>query len=204
MLNVKDFYGDLLSKCIDNGVDLKIFNKKSHKGCGGFVDDKQFVCAVKRKDKLDLMVHESCHLDQKLEKDPIWFNDDLIDSATGVWYNVWYTDWNSNNPEKSLKAFQAMCKLEIDCDVRAVEKIKKYNLDIDLKSYIRGANCYHAGYYYFHKLQCFYDAKHTPYTNVELIANFSDSEITPFEEIWKPNEVLGSFIEKYKSPFPKF
>ena len=84
----------------------------------------------------------------------------------------------------------------IDCENRAIQKIKKYKLKIDPTTYIKRANCYVASYYHFYKGRCFYDPKNSPYRHDELIDLFPGDKVMTFEEAWKPHKELGAFIKQ--------
>jgi hypothetical protein len=184
-------YQDIFQKCIDNDINIKFFKNKSHNGCGGWVSEKEFVCAYGSDNFLEILVHESCHLDQLVEESPIWFHKDIC----GENCNIWDVDWGEKHPRKYLKAFKKICELEVDCDIRAIEKIKKYKLPIDIEEYTISSNIYHACYYYFHKYKCFYKMGKKPCDDPDLIKLFPSDRIVGFEECWKPNKKLGEFIK---------
>jgi len=190
-LSKKDFFADVLEKCLSNKIELKLIFKKTHMGCAGWCNDLELVSCFNREDALDILVHESCHLDQYLEKSKHWFAKELSNS------NIWDIEWKQKYPRKYLNAIKKTCELEIDCNIRSVKKIKKYNLDIDINNYISSSNCYHASYYYFNKYNCFYDPDNNPYQSKQIINSFDNKKITDLKNIWKPHKILGEYLEKY-------
>ena len=101
-----DFLSDCILKCQQNDINFKLLNRRSHQGCGGFFDEKNLVSCTQRVGWVGILVHESCHLDQFLEKIPLW---DEYQSR-------------GNSREERIKL---TLKLEIDCERRALKKIKR-------------------------------------------------------------------------------
>lgn len=85
---------------------------------------------------LSILVHETCHMDQYLEDPILWKEyDRCID----------IDDWLSGKRESKFDVEHAIDKtqkLELDCERRAVRKLKKFNLPIDTDEYIQKANSY--------------------------------------------------------------
>lgn len=187
---------DIILKCVNNDIAFHLYPKKSHLGCGGTFDTTQLFACTKSARWLEILIHESCHMDQFLNKTKVWGNSffDKVD--------MWKPADRKKHPILYKRAFQGATKLEIDCDRRSVKKIIKYGLDteIDLCEYYASANCYHASYFYFYKYGCFYDPNHIPYTNKELMQEFANDRILPFKEAWAENKPLDAFIKKYNKP----
>lgn len=87
---------------------------------------------------LPIFVHESCHMDQWLEKVPIWKD---VNTANFHMEN-WLLKVKEYKPEKMYEYLKTIIELEVDCEKRTVQKIKDWNLPIDIDKYIRGANVY--------------------------------------------------------------
>lgn len=147
----KAFIKDLKKSCKDHKVNLRLENSpkiryaKNMYVSGYFQDEPaELAVAIKmNEDKwLSILVHESCHMDQWLENTNIW---KLQNSKYGD-INQILDDKLSGKKEYSLKQFKEALnkclRLELDCEKRSVKKIKKYNLDIDIKEYIKKANAY--------------------------------------------------------------
>lgn len=188
-LSIKDFLSDTITKCYENSIEFKLLKADNLEDCSGcFTDDPlELNSAIDREDWLEILVHETCHMDQHIEESPLWTN-------KRVDFNIFDGNLLKYASTRVVEnAFKAYCELEIDCDKRAVEKIKKYNLDIDLSKYIRDANCYHHSYYYFHKYHIFYDDENLPYKD-ELIQTFNDKKILDIQYKWKEHKQLERFL----------
>lgn len=87
---------------------------------------------------LPVLIHESCHMDQWNEGLDLW------KKSESMKYSI-FGDWLKGkrcNVKEAHKCIDILKDLEIDCEKRSVEKMKKYNLPVDLDEYIRKANCY--------------------------------------------------------------
>jgi len=85
-----------------------------------------------------VFIHESCHMEQWIENRE-WFLSKMDDYGK-------FFDWLNGEKvsKKDLeKSIQAIIDIEKDCEIRSVEKIKKYKFEnIDAKEYTQKANCY--------------------------------------------------------------
>jgi hypothetical protein len=192
-LTVKDFLNDTINQCIENNVEFKLLKKENLEGSAGSFtgnsdDGCELCCILDRDDWLEILVHETCHMDQYIEKSPLWFHE-LVDLDHWDKMILKFVD-----NDIVLDAFKKITELEIDCDKRVLKKIKKYSLDIDIPQYIKRSNCYHQSYYYFHKFEIFYDLENTPYNDVELFESFDGKKILDLDEIWCENPQLEKFL----------
>jgi hypothetical protein len=110
--------------------------------CRGYFSDTEKVIKVatnrKMTDWIPTLIHESCHLDQKIEDRE--FYDKL--SVGYDKFNGWYA--GDREVDESIVRNWAMdiIALELDCERRTVQKIKDYNLGFNIPNYIRTANSY--------------------------------------------------------------
>ena len=147
---ITDFLNFELQKCRDNHISIHMPKTKTvihaNNHCGGYVDSSDqpvlaVACGKSIKTWLLIFIHETCHLDQYLEKSPIWdvtlngvSATDLMDS----WLNK-----SIELTEAELKiVFDNIIELESDCERRSVEKIKQWSLPIKIDTYIRKSNAY--------------------------------------------------------------
>ena len=89
-----------------------------------------------QKEWLPILVHETCHLDQWIEDADKFMEDDGINIVD---------EWLSGKDIDAkiiLDAINASRYLELDCEKRSVEKIKKYRLPVDVENYIKMSNTY--------------------------------------------------------------
>jgi hypothetical protein len=99
--------------------------------------------AAGKKEWLDVLVHESCHLDQHIEKVPCWENGEvginLIDS--------WLVKKKNISRQRLEKSIKDTILLELDCEIRTVKKMQKYKISFNKELYIQKANSYLFSYW---------------------------------------------------------
>lgn len=136
---------------------------------GYFDQDKKILAVAQgRNDWLDVFVHESCHMDQFLENSPVW-----VDGVNSV---DRYFDWLGDKDIADHVTHTTRAGLiEFDCEKRPVEKIKKYQLPIDIPTYTKKANAYSQFYLHSLKTRKWYPANNKPYDN-EIILNACSTE----------------------------
>lgn len=84
-----------------------------------------------------VLAHESCHLDQCLEKTRVWKNGDYVYD-----FDEWL-EGRKHIPPAILRRYTRFIQhLELDCEIRTTEKIITYNLPIDIPTYIQQSNAY--------------------------------------------------------------
>lgn len=170
--NVQRLISDVKEKCEKLGVKLTLSPEKTilmseNVYVGGYFSDEEDVvelaCAMGQPDfekTILLFVHESCHLDQWSEsdqEDSIWAKGDTMGIIDG-WLN------GEELSEKELnESFKQSIDLELDCEKRSVEKIKKYNLPINTEHYIQKANAYILFYNYVKKHRKWSNPGNPPY-----------------------------------------
>ena len=146
--NSKRFISHVIRTCIKNKIKFITIPDAGEIVLGGFNDfDRTLeITESSSENVLGILVHEYCHMLQYVQKSPIYFSTYRgLDPTTVV------TNWLNgiDYSEKTLDACFLLCKkLEFDCDIRAVEQIKKWNLPIDINHYIKCAIGY--SYYYDH------------------------------------------------------
>jgi len=144
--NVKSFIKDLLKICETHDINLDLkYTEKVDSGdgmkCNGYFHDDNGELVVATKNPLNLwlrvLVHESCHLDQYIENNE-WFK---FHNKNIQKFNEWLI-----NPENELedvkKILTSIIEFELDCERRSLKKIKKYDLPIDIKQYVKESNEY--------------------------------------------------------------
>jgi hypothetical protein len=143
----KKFVNSVKRKCKYHNVNLVLSPSKhviltdDYKNeCSGYFGEKLLVvaCGKPAEDWIDIFVHESSHMDQWIQKD----------SRLEQWDNATSSMWEYLCGNKLLNKAQlknivdSIIDLELDCEKRSVEKIKKWKLPIDLDDYIRVSNAY--------------------------------------------------------------
>lgn len=181
---VSKFKRDLRVLCKKHNISLKLIYKpnisiESNITVSGYFssDDKELVVATKKDvvDWLEILIHESCHLDQFIEDAEVWANSALYNGMdTGILYDLWLAGIIELKPKILNEITQLIIDLERDCDKRAVEKIKKYGLSdiIDIDTYIKKSNAYHLFYDAVSKLRRWNNPNKSPYKYEEIYNKF--------------------------------
>jgi hypothetical protein len=191
--NIKQLIGDVAFKCIQNKMffHLDYVNKVDQENlpCSGYFDEKNLVVATNKKnirEWLDVLVHESCHLDQFLEKSKLWVSDSESLCVVEAWINKKHI-----SEQRRDKGFKNTIALELDCEKRTVAKIKKYKLDICKEEYIQKANSYLFAYLYALIYRIWYP---TPYENPRIWKKMPIIFLTIDQYIDKNSKYLKYFI----------
>lgn len=139
---------------------------------------------------LPIFVHESCHMDQWLEKVPFWSVAERANNMMDKWLK------GKDYPEEKIYNFlQDIIFLEEDCERRAVQKIKDWNLPIDIEKYIKGANLY---LFFYLDLMRTRSWSKGPYKNNKLQKAVSSKFYKSYKKI--PKNVDQVFKELYTPP----
>lgn len=198
----KKLLADTIQICLQNKIKIKILPQKTFKGCGGFVDEntKTFLSCFDPNGEYEsnwgIFVHESCHVDQLVEKSKIWFNPALESYKDDPLQK--HVRGQSNKTKKLEKYFKKTLELELDCEKRSVEKIKKYKLNIDIDNYIKIGNVYLYSYYCFYHLKCWYDKKLRIYDQEELIELMPNKHLK-LNDYWKKHTEIYEFLKNNNS-----
>jgi hypothetical protein len=115
--------------------------------CGGFFNEEpnpKIVVATNKplEQWLPIFVHESCHKDQFIEKDPVWSAKIKKHFDANSIFDQWINHACELNPRQLSQIIRQIIALELDCEQRAVQKIQQYNLPIDINEYTQKANAY--------------------------------------------------------------
>ena len=182
MNNVLRFIEDLETKCKEYGVklvlyDMKFIENDGDKFGGWFdADNKELHCAFPDKIQtkyVELLVHESCHMDQWIENTKYWTIERRNNSLTEVWKIL--KGEKVNKLKYHLKNVQMM---EAECEKMSIQKIKDYDLGINIERYAMKANSYLLFYSVLVETKKWTD--YPPYK---------------FKDIWRglPDKILSNF-----------
>lgn len=164
----------------------------------GYFDDKigpTLACAIGKpeRDWYEILVHESCHMNQWIERDPLWLNI----YANGIDCDKGMDEWLSGKQfhvDEYTYYIRTMQAVEIDCEKRSVKKILELDLDIDVIDYIKRANSYL--FFYSVMLETHKWCDTAPY-NVPEIVNIMPGYFLEESDYHKvPTEVLNLYKEK--------
>ena len=100
----------------------------------------------------EVFVHEYGHFTQWRDQCRPWR--DLKDSCQI--FDAWINTGKDFSDKTVDRAYKAVRNMELDCERRAVKLIKKFDLPIDVKSYIKKANVYIYYHAYIRKYRKWY------------------------------------------------
>jgi len=186
-IGLKKFKKDLNFQCKKHGIKLKLINSatipyidNTNIQVSGYFDTMNMELAVaKGKDLvewLEIIIHESCHLDQYVENCEVWNSNSYFDTDVSAIVDLWLSNIIELKPKILSEMINKIIDLERDCDLRAIEKIKKYKLDdiIDLKRYTQKSNAYHLSYIAVKKLRKWNKPNKAAYQVEEVLNSFSN------------------------------
>jgi hypothetical protein len=143
---IKRLIADTAAVCVANKIELRITNTHAVNAdniiTSGYFDDASLVVAGGKRDWVDVLAHESCHMDQFLEKDLIYMTSDNSLSAIDDWLAG--KEFSNTN---LIQKFIDVIVMELDCEKRTVKKLKKYKIYPNMENYIKQVNAYLFGYW---------------------------------------------------------
>ena len=185
--NIISFLKDLENICKFNGISLLlregIVSIGENVEVAGYfsADESTLACNLKPSNWLFTMVHESCHMDQYLEGQPIWDNSESVNQIV---------DWVNGEEISNISYhINRIILLELDCEYRAIEKIKRYNLPINIEEYCQQANSILASYGYTK----IYRSWTTPELKEKIYTKFPKKLMSPGYYKKLSNKVLNLF-----------
>jgi hypothetical protein len=209
LMNSKLFLELIKKECEENGVKYYFpeTTKVSYPGfedmkvSGYFGDRPEIIlaCAIGKPEKewLEILVHESCHMDQWKEQSEIWNkiyeNGTDCDKGMDEWLNG-----KVFSREEYTHFVRTLQAVEIDCEKRSVEKINKFNLPIDCKNYIKRAN----SYLFFYTVMLFTHkwCDVAPYEIPDILEHMPDEFLSAEHYLTISPELLSLYQEKcYKA-----
>ena len=171
--NIKNFIQSELANCKKHKISVEIIkNTDVNSDCNGQFSDEPNPClTVNISNNIDewlhIFVHETCHKDQFLERSSVWTAKigDEFDSLDI--FDLWIERHVELKKHQLRPVLDHIIQVELDCERRAVAKIQKYNLPINITEYIQKSNSY-IWYYHAAAHQRAYTQRTTPYDNPEL------------------------------------
>lgn len=194
---------DTIKICLENEFYVRFPSQATMKNCCGWVNNtpKQFtVCFPKQTSNhydyqttWGIFLHESCHLDQIIEKSPLWFNNTV--DVEEDYLELYCIKKKIKKSKKLLNFFKKTLELELDCERRAIEKIEKYNLNIDKKEYIKKGNIYLKSYYSFYYLQTWYNKNLSIYNDWLIYEAMPDFFYKDVDKYWKKTHRIHEHLK---------
>lgn len=162
----------------------------------GYFDDVPepiLACAIGKPEEewYQILVHESCHMDQWKEKSEAWKSIDIQNMRADQIMDKWLggMEFEDSLIKDSIRIMQAV---ELDCEIRSVEKIKKLDLPIDIPQYIKKANSYLYLYSAILHTRKWPDV--APYEVPEIVQEMPESFLDKVEDYYNmPDNLLQLF-----------
>lgn len=141
---IEAFIAHVRKKCREHGIKFTMARAQqvlvSDKEYGsGYFDSEGKELTVARKHELwlDILVHESCHLDQWIEQCSAWTRSFEGDAGNQI------DEYCHGKDVPNIRAaLNRIIELELDCEKRAIKKIIEFELPINQTAYIQRANAY--------------------------------------------------------------
>ncbi|MDE1767309.1 MAG: hypothetical protein KGI27_13710 [Thaumarchaeota archaeon] len=139
----------ILADCERNGVTVNLVNasyiKENGVDCNGFFDEDELELRVACKRAFQIWIavlaHESCHMDQYFEECACWL-ENYNQNDAGILLDLWLDNSIELTPEQLNKYVRTVQWYELDCEKRAMAKLRKFKVPIDMGICIQQANSY--------------------------------------------------------------
>lgn len=164
--------------CDDAGITFTVglgnFVKASDelKSNGYFCDETKVLAISVHKPLnqwLPILVHEYSHFLQY---------QDFLKKKSTIWkiskpaYNMFF-EWLSHETDLPKKELESCCNqaltLELDCERRAINLIKKFNLPLNVEDYAQRASAYVYFYSFVKQVRKWYKIGKEPYNNKKIV-----------------------------------
>lgn len=206
--NVCAFVCNEIKKCEQLDFEVLMPNKM-FVHCGtlktnGYFDQprKQLAVAVGKpmEQWLDTFVHESCHKDQYVEHSKLWGQTVRgCDPFTVV--EMWLNEVVELKELPKYQMIMSMLRLELDCEKRAVKKIRKNKLPINIKTYTQKANSYVYFYHILAEMRKWYTIGYEPYNVAEVWQAMPTTFKNDYTEI--PAELRALYLKHCYNGVPR-
>jgi hypothetical protein len=194
----KQFVAYVRRRCKIKGIELMLSPSRNvvitdsfSTDCSGYFDDvnKVLVVACGRpfNEWIEILIHEYSHMQQ-------WTSDDRwtywTDCCLDLW--AWLDKEKTMNGTQLGKVLDGMVDLERDCELRAIENIKKWKLPINKAQYQRKANLYLYSYKLMAQLKKFPSGI---YDNKEIVAMCPSRIVSNKSSV--PDNIAKAILDKY-------
>lgn len=142
-----------------------------------------------------VVVHESCHMDQWLENDPTWLNNMVGHFEADDLFSLWVSRLIELNPSQLKDYMSRVRNCELNCEIRAVEKIKKYGLEdvIDPERYIKQGNAYVFYHTFVTESRSWWETGKAAYNNESILELMPSNFLAPEEYDVVPDNIREAF-----------
>lgn len=194
----KPFIASVKRQCKTYGIELVLAPSRDvvltddfSQDCSGYFCDRDkalvVACGKPFKDWFEILVHEFCHMEQ-------WKTDNRWERWTDACGKTW--EWMAGdiimNKTQLRNVLDEMVELEKDCEMRAVEKIRKWGLPISVQKYVQKANVYLYSYHMLPEIKRFPTGVHSDKKLVEMAPK-------TFKKSYRkvPDEMAKYMLAKY-------
>ena len=148
---VETFIEHVTEECDKHGVSVFLketnFVRANGLECGGYFSEEtkeiHVSMNVSQENWLGTLTHEYCHMLQWIEKCSEYEKFYITSNVdAGILIDMWLDNEIEFTDEQKSKYINAMIDIELDCEKRTVELIKKFGLPIKPRTYIKKANVY--------------------------------------------------------------
>jgi hypothetical protein len=147
----KAVINSIRSKARYYGIKIVLLREGTEKETDVFYGDRLIVEVNEDSiyDWIHQFLHESCHMDQDFGRTKV--SKETRERWDAASKDLW--DWLGGKKRLSKKRIdyvvETVIEMEKDCEMRTVQKIKDFKLDIDIPGYIRQANVHLYSYLIF-------------------------------------------------------
>lgn len=132
----------------------------------GYIDpiSRKIVVAAGRSFKkwVPVFVHESCHLDQKIENVDVWNNVMYKGEDAGFLVDEWIEQKRELGKTDLFRCVKRVQAVEHDCETRTLQKFEQFNLPFDPIVYAQQSNAYIWFYTFVRKERVWHPPGNTP------------------------------------------
>lgn len=143
--NIVNFIQTEFDHCKKHKIKINIFKDLNLIECNGHFTDEPCL-TVNINDNIEqwlpIFIHETCHKDQYIEKSECWVTKIGNEYDPLEILDMWIDKHVELKKHQLRAVLDPIIQVELDCEKRTVEKIKKFNLPIDIEQYIQKANAY--------------------------------------------------------------
>jgi hypothetical protein len=175
---------------LENDFSIFLHQEKNVNDCAGWFDSRkrEFIVAMQGKGGFSTLIHEYSHFLQWRDRKKYYNR--LLKSCDIVFSWIAGKFYKKDVVEEAIKY---VIELEWDCEMGALELIKKYDLDVDIKKYIQSANAYIMFYHVIHNTRKW--CKKSPY-NPEITRSMPEC-LQPLEYYQILDNIKDHQWEKY-------
>lgn len=163
-------FDKIVKDCEKSGVKFKAVNKKrvnvAGTKCSGYfsTDPNELAVAMLDKDGgFKTLIHEYCHMQQWKENCKAWTSCEIKDTDldTETIIDLWLNHIIELSKEQLSKYIEVSRGVELDCEMRALKYIRKYELEkeVNPEEYAKAANAYLFFWSTLKKTRKWYDKK---------------------------------------------